>query len=181
MMLVNHNKIHSKRRLRGTSIAELPLAMWVIFIGIGMPLLSLTLITVRYGMFVEAARQAADVACSTQTYGAGSGAVYSAYNTASSIAAVFPGVNMYDCKCWIIVTPLYGSGPAQVIGPNTPLTTPADPSQNLYQIRVDLKGYIQPILAMPLPEFINIPGLSIPIDAQVSSTRVFENPPGLSS
>jgi hypothetical protein len=192
MMLVqtNKNKIRAKGRLIGTSIAELPVALWVIFIGIGMPLLSLALITVRFGLFVEAAREAADVASQAQNYtGTGqtgqTSAVTLAQDTAVRVASSFSGITLSpdNVNCWIVITPLSAissnSSSSTVVGPNTSLTSPPDPTKNLYQLRVDISGQIQPMLAMPIEGFLNIPGLSSPMPAKVSMTRVIENPPGL--
>ncbi len=105
MVLVrtNNNKIRSKRRSVGTFIAELPLILWVIFIGIGRPLLSLVLTTVCYGMFVQAAKQAADVACSI-----GEGTIRKAQQTAVAVASVFPGVTVSpdNVQCFIVARTL---------------------------------------------------------------------------
>ncbi len=186
MILVHNYKTNIqpyKARLRGTTMAELPLVLWVVFVGIGMPLLSLTLITARYALFVEAAREAADAACSCQIFmpAAGSSAmdaVSLAQTTAQTVAATFPGISLNNVTCSIVVTPLAG-GTSTVGAANTALISAPDPSQNLYQLQVNLAGQIQPMLNVPTPEFVNIPGLSAPVAANISMTRVFQNPVGL--
>jgi hypothetical protein len=178
-------------RMHGTSLAELPVGLWVIFVGIGMPLLCLTLTTVRFGLFLEAARQAADVAAQAQTYvnsvapdgTSNLGSVVLAQNQAVTVASSFSGlsINPDDVKCWIVITPIAttGSSSSAAFGPNTPLSTPPDPTQNLYQLRVDISGQIQPIVSMAMDGLISIPGLNAPMTVSASMTRVFENPPGL--
>jgi len=103
LVRTNNNKIRSKRRSVGTSIAEFPLILWVIFIGMGMSLLSLVLTTVRYGMFVEAAKQAANVACSI-----GEGAIRKARQTAVALDSVFTGVTVSPdtVQCLIVARTL---------------------------------------------------------------------------
>jgi len=182
----------------GTTIAELPAGLWIIFMGICMPLLCLILTTVRFGLFWEAAREAADAACQAQSYLATSpssspgampqsSSIALAQNTAVNVAALFPGVtiNPDDVQCFIIVTPLANTGSpnlsqaSTVIGPNTALTTPVDTSQNLYQERVDVSGQLAPMLSVPIVLFGAIPGLNQPLPVKISMVRVFENPQGV--
>jgi len=182
-----NKKIRPIRKLSGLTIAELPAGLWVIFVGIGMPLLCLVLTTIRFGLFMEAARQAADVAAQAQSYlsNSSTGAITLAQDKALAVAGAFPGlsINPDDVKCWIIVTPLANTGPngnaSTVVGPNTPLNTPADTAENLYQLRVDITGQIQPVVSLNIDYFGGIPGLNRPMTVKTSMTRVFENPPGL--
>ncbi len=187
MVLVNasSNNIRLKRNSIGTTIAELPMVLWLIFMGIGMPLLSLSLITARYALFIESAREAADAACSCQSFSAISGSsstnsITLAQNTAVAVASTFPGIAVSpdNVTCAIVSTPLAG-GNSTVGAANTSLAIPPDPSQNLYQIQVTVTGQIQPMLAMPLPGFLNIPGLSAPMVATTTMQRVYQNPSGL--
>ena len=78
-----------------------------------------------------------------------------------------------------MVTPLAGNGASTIIGPNAPLNSPADPTVNLYQLRVDVAGQIQPVISLSSDIFGNIPGLTGPIPVKMSMMRVFENPQGL--
>lgn len=173
-----------KKDLVGTTIAELPVSLWIIFIGIAMPLLCLVLTTVRYGLFLEAAREAADVASQAQNYvGSGtgqSGAIALAQSQATAVAASFSGLSISpsDVHCWIVITPITTTGSSTLIGPDTALAVPADPTQNLYQIRVTVAGQIQPMVSMFEGAFV-LPGLNAPIYVATEMTRVCENPTGL--
>jgi len=182
--------VQPKANMFGVTITELPAGLWIIFVGICMPLLCLVLTTLRYTLFWEAAREAADAASQAQSYNlSGMGSVSLAQNTAVNVAALFSGVtiNPDDVQCWIIVTPFAnlntpgnsGPPPSTVIGPNTALTTPADTSKNLYQLRVDVSGQLQPMLYLPTSVFGAIPGLNQPFPVKISMVRVFENPQGL--
>ena len=105
-------------RLLGTTIAELPMGLWFIFIGIGMPLLCLILNTIRYGLFLEATREAADVAAQAQFYttptsnapltpsaggstntGLPTAAVTLAQNQAVAVASSFSGLSINPDEC----------------------------------------------------------------------------------
>ncbi len=182
----------------GTTIAEVPLGLWIVFIGIAFPAFMLATMTVRFALFWEATRMAAEAACQCQTYqndstGAGNllptsstlSAVNQATTTAQQVAALFPGVTVGTVKTWIIQTPVSqpqgGQNVAQVYGPNTALGLPADTQQYMYQIRVTLIGQIQPIIPYAGGFMGSVPGATQPIAVQLSEDRVFENPGGLNS
>jgi len=179
-----------KNNIFGTTIAELPAGLWIIFCGILMPLLCLILTTVRFALFWEAAREASDAACQAQTYitgtqsGSPPGATTIAQNTAYNVSTMFSGITIdpdTDVNCYIIITPLASTTSLPPVGPNTGLTTVPDPTVNLYQLRVDVTGQIQPILCLSSQMFGSIPGLTMPFAAKLSMVRVIENPHGLYS
>jgi hypothetical protein len=192
--LIQHtSKIRYKVATRtvGTTLAELPLGLWVIFFGFCLPLLAMAITTVRFGLFWEAAREAADAACQAQYYAdngtsPGQGAVTVATNTASNVAAMFSGVTVNTVNCYIVATPIVNlaNGNASVItGPSTIsnpvcLSSPADLTKNIYQIRVDVIGQIQPIFSVA--GGLAIPGFTQPASVTVSQFRIYENGPGLS-
>ncbi len=199
--LIYKRRITFPRNIFGLTIAELPAGLWIIFVGIGMPLLCLVLTTVRFGLFWEAAREASDAACQAQSYASTkdssgdsqAGAIIMAQNMAVNIASMFPGVNISsdDVNCYIIITPLANmqavgnpannNSAATVVGPNTALTTAPDTTLNLYQIRVDVNGKIQPVLPLNFRIFGAIPGLTTYLPVTISMIRVMENPQGLYS
>lgn len=185
--------LHKKRsplriNKHGLTLTEMPAALWVIFVGFCFPLLCLSLMTIRFGFLWEAAREAADVACQAQYYAdngttSGQGAVTLAQNMAAGCASVCSGITLTGVNCYILVTPTNSPDAAsqQPWGPNVCLSTPADPSQNLYQIQVVVSGQIQPIISIPGGMLGSIPGLNQPYPVQVVMSRVAENPPGLNS
>ncbi len=171
-------------------MAELPVGLWMIFFGFGLPLLLLVSTTLRFGLFWEAAREAADAACQAQYYvdppntTSSLGSVAVANNTANNVAALFPGISINSVNCYIVATSLTfsqnNSGTAQtsvITGPNTCLGSAADLTKNIYQVRVDVVGSIQPLLSIqggpPLP------GLNQPITITTSQLRLYENSQGL--
>src|SRR5271170_3060601 len=95
--------IASKKRClpHGTTIAELPLGLWIIFVGIGFPLFILASLTIRFALFYEAAREAAQSASQAQTYfldavapATALSAVHQANQTATQVQNSFSGFNI---------------------------------------------------------------------------------------
>ena len=172
---------------RGTTIAELPLALWIIFVGIGFPLFILATITLRFALFYQAARESALQASQSQTFFLDPAApstalscVHQAVQTATQVQNSFSGFTINSTNVYIITTPVTtsGAGTPVVTGPNTPLLV-VDTDLNMYQIRVVVAGVVQPLVALPTPFFGNIPGLTQGFPVTVSEERVFENPDGL--
>ena len=165
---------------------ELPAGLSMMFIGIFFPQLCLVLITVRFTLFLEAAREAGDVASSAQTYmdtTVSYGAITQARNKVISVSNMFPGITINPdtgVNCYVVTTPLGSTSAASVVtGPNTALNTAVDPSTNLYQIRIDITGQISPVVNFPSNIFGNVPGLTSPFPVTTSVIRVLENPQGL--
>jgi hypothetical protein len=191
-------RIISRSRF-GTTIAEVPLGLYIVFIGMAFPVFVLAILSIRFAMFWEAAREAAEAACQCQTYqnnadvtsvtaNGASTATLSAVNqallTAQQVASIFPGVTIGSVQTWIVKTPVSQSTSptaAQVYGPGTALGVPADTQQNMYQIRVIVSGQVQPIVKLPGGFLGRVPGATQPIEVTVSEDRVFENPGGLNS
>jgi hypothetical protein len=178
----------SKRRRCGTTIAELPLGLWIVFIGIGFPLFILATLTVRFALFWEAAREAAQAACQAQTFynnppfpATALSAVNAANIAANNVLTTFPGSTLTQpAQVWIVITPISNRGALTptMYGPNMALSS-VNTDLNLYQVRVVLTGKVAPLLTLPIPYFGNIPGLTQAFPTTVAEERVFENPDGL--
>lgn len=170
-------------------MAEAPAAIWIVFVGIGLPLIILASLALRFGLFWEAAKQAAQASCQAQTFqtnpafpvGALS-AVQSAYTTAYSSIGAVGGCSITQVDVYIGSTPmnsltttwLNAGAPNQPISPSQ-----IDTDQNVYSIKVVLVGQVKPLITVNIPWFGNIPGLTQALPASVSEERVFENPSGL--
>lgn len=182
-------------RRNGNTIAEMPLALWFIFLGFGFPLLVLGSLGIRFGLFWEAAREAADHACIAQTFqfvpddGTGlytnaQSAVQAATTQAQSVLSTFPG-----CATLIQPPEIYiGSTQIGTTTTNWLVSTPntkLNPSQlqtdtYVYSIKVILTGQVNPLITLNLPLLGSIPGLTKGFPTTVSEERIFENPNGLS-
>jgi hypothetical protein len=171
-------------------MAEAPAAIWIVFVGIGLPLIILASLALRFGLFWEAAKQAAQVSCQAQTFQANPAfpanalsASNSAYITANNTIQAVGGCSLNQVNVYIGSTPmnsltttwLNAGAPNQPISPSL-----IDTDQNVYSIKVVLVGQVNPLITFNLPYFGNIPGITQPLPASVAEERVFENPMGLS-
>jgi hypothetical protein len=178
------------KRSSGTTIAEVPLGLWIVFVGIAFPIFVLAMMSVRFALFCEASREAAAAACQCQTFltnppPAPSGpsqlsAVNQALSTAQSVANLFPGVTVGSVQTSIVQTQISNQA-STVYAAGTALSSPADTVANMYQIRVTVSGQVQPIITLPGGFLRSVPGATEPIPVTVTEDRVFENPGGLSS
>jgi len=181
----------TRKRCSAQVLAEAPAALWILFVGIGFPLLILATLTLRLGLFWEAVKEAAQVSCQAQTFltpptypTSALSAVQSATTTAQNVLNIFPGCTLTQpVNVYIGATPISG-GSTNWLNAGSPNQTVSagqiDTDQNVYSIRVDLVGQVQPLVTFNCPYFGNIPGLTEPFPASVSEQRIFENPLGLS-
>src|SRR5262249_52886745 len=150
----HHTLLSTKnKRCSGAVMSEAAPAMWILFVGIGFPLLILATITLRVGLFWEAAKQAAQVSCQAQTFYAAPtfpanalSAVQSATTMAQNVLNAFPGCTLTQpVEVYIGSTPMATSTTSWSNTPNTPLNpSQIDPDNNVYSIRVVLVGQVQP-------------------------------------
>lgn len=188
----------TKYRGKGTTIAELPIGLWIIFVGIGLPLVVLVALTFRFALFWEAAREAAQSACGCQTFFSNpifpantQSAINAATAAANTVASTFNGFSLSSTNLYILTTNAGSTTDiVNTFGPySVGSTSPGfviDPDHNVYQVRVVVSGQIQPLLTVPAGILcfnsgngISIPGLTAPIAVSASQERVFENPSGL--
>lgn len=183
----------SKTRLRkkrvGTSIAEAPLALWIIILGMTFPLIILVMTSVKFGFFWNAARDACKQACQAQTFEVASAtgapsAVDTANTVATAAAASFSGITIVPpIQVYIIRTDLVTNADEKLPVPNQRLlggNAPPDPDRYYYAIQVELDGMIDPLLSHPgLMDNLPIPGLTTSFPVRVTSQQPFENIQGL--
>jgi len=185
-----HSSPFINKRSCGTVLAEAPAAIWIVFVGIGFPLIILASLALRFGLFWEAAKQAAQVSCQAQTFQANPAfpasalsAVQSAYVTANNSISAVGGCSLNQVDVYIGSTPMTSLTTTWLNAgsPNQPISANLiDTDQNVYSIKVVLIGQVNPLITVNLPYFGNIPGLTQPLPATVAEERVFENPAGLS-
>jgi hypothetical protein len=136
----------------------------------------------RYTLFANAARVAASAGaqCSTFQTDSNPPAALSAVTTANTIAnqAVndFTYIKLTNITCYIVTTPLSGGASSRQ---TTTLAKPADTNTNAYNFEVVLQGQISPLLPAASNQFLNLPGISVPISTQARSDVFFENTQGL--
>ena len=146
------------------------------------PLLVFGTLGLRYVFLSNAARMAASAGaqCSTFMADANPPKDVSSVNIANTIATQsvkgFPGVKLNQVACYIVVCPIAGgTGTRQT----TPLAKPADTNVNSYNFQVVLTGQLSPLIPNNTNWFVQIPGLSAPVNTSVSAVVFFENSQGL--
>jgi Flp pilus assembly protein TadG len=170
----------SLRNASGQAMLDLPWTLCVLFIFLCFPLLTLGAETIRYGFLLAASRDAAHMAAAARTFQTNSSSSdLSACNVASGQAALtaskFTNVTVNSVTTNIVIIALSNNA---VTRRSTPLSAPADTTNNLYGIEVVVNGTIAPLIAGN-PNFPRIPGLSGPITLSVTSQEISENPQGL--
>ena len=159
---------------------DLPWTLCVLFVFLCFPLLTLGAVTIRYGFLLAASRDAAHMAAAARTFQTNSSTSdLSACNVASGQASLtagkFTGVTVSNVSTNIVTIALSNNS---VSKRTTPLTSPADTTNNIYGIEVSVTGTIAPLIAGN-PNFPRVPGLSGPMTVTISSQEICENPQGL--
>lgn len=171
----------SVRTARGGLVLELGPTLWLLFLMLVFPLLDLGTVAMRYTFLLGASRDAAEVACTAKTFLADFDATHqSAVNSAAARAnaniSAFKGVKLISVQTNIVTTNLTTK---KVTTQSTPLTAPADPSTNMYQIQVIVKAQAEPLIPYVDGLMPKIPGLSTPATFTVVSDEYCENTSGL--
>jgi hypothetical protein len=171
------------RNSSGTSFVEAPVAIWILILGLVMPLIAFATIGLRYTFFLNAAHQAVHAAAQAksfqQDFPPNLSSQTLAQQTALTCTKAFSGVILNSVTTSIVITPAQaGSAPTMQ---SSPLSTPADDTKFLYQIQVQLVGQLSPLIPLPTTVFgFNIPGLTAPYQIQTIAKEVSENTQGLS-
>lgn len=167
--------VSKNRRARGSTMADTPVTLWLLFLGLTFPLMDLASITMRYTFLLAAARDGAFAGSREQTYTLADAALKAKI---AQTAASFTGITVTGVTTNIVTVNLASKAVSR-----TPakLAAPANPSVNLYQIEARVAGTIQPFINMGgvggiLP---NVPGITAPVQTSVTCREYFENPQGL--
>jgi len=174
-------RIDQSRRSLGSTIADLPAVLWVMFVLILYPLLDLAAVAMRYTFMLTTSREAVMSASRAKTfYADASASDQSARNWANSTAAAtaskFTGVKINSVTTNLLVTNLATNTVQRY---STPLPTPADTSDALYTYEVTVIGTVMPLVAYKGPLWANVPGLTGPMFVSITSEKMCENTQGL--
>jgi hypothetical protein len=171
------------RRGNGTSMAEMPLALWIIVM-LCFTLLIFVTEFMRFGFFWNACREAAAQAAKSQTFftdtvATGPSACTVANQWGSLATNCWSGLTLTATNVYIVQTNV--NTQTTTTYPNrTKLTAAADTTQNIYCIQVELQGQIAPLVPFPMQSFVgNVPGLTGPFPVDVKSQYTAEVPQGL--
>lgn len=162
-------------------MAELPLAIWVLFIAITMPLIDLATISLRSTFLVAAAHEAAHAASRAKSFrtpvdGNSPSAENMAASTVAESAGKFSEVSVSSVVTSIVITNI---ATETTESQTTPLTQPADTNNNTYTIRVVVTGRVNPLFTFNNSLFGHIPGLTGPITLSSAAEVLCEYPQGL--
>ena len=171
----------NNRKSDGSSFIEMPFAIWLLLLGIVMPLICFATLGIRYNFFLNAARTAAHVAAHAKSFQQDFPPDLSsqtiASNTATTCCKAFNGVQLDAITTAIVITPVTGGAP---LVQTTKLANAADEENFLYQIQVTLNGQLSPLINLPGGVFgFSIPGLTEPYPITTIAKEVSENTQGL--
>lgn len=166
----------NKRNRKGSTIADTPITLWLLFLGLTLPLMDLASITMRYTFLLAAARDGAFAASREQTYTLADAAAKARIN---ATATTFTGITVTGITTNVVATNL--ASKAVILRQPNKLASPANPNTNLYQIESVVNGTIQPFINMGGSAAVlpNIPGVTAPVQTTVACREYFENPQGL--
>jgi Flp pilus assembly protein TadG len=169
------NKMRSTRNRQGSTMADTPIALWLLFLGLMFPLMDLASITMRYTFLLAAARDGAFAGSREQTFTLADAALKAKIN---QTAASFTGITVNNITTNVVTTNISSKA---VTRQPTKLAAPANPTTNLYQIEAQVQGTIEPFINMGGITSIvpNVPGVTAPVTTSVTCREYFENPQGL--
>lgn len=175
------SQIDRRRTGTGTTIAEMPVALWLIIV-MCFPMLVLATSSIRFAFFWNAAREAATQASKCPTFQNDTSVGISAINTADLWAtratSGFPGITVTPPVNVYIVQTNVVSGITSRGTSRQRLASAADTDNNIFDIQVEISGQIEPLLRVQLGG-LSIPGLTDPFPVVVRSQSSVENPQGL--
>ncbi len=173
-----------KMRLHsGSSLIELPVTMWVLFIMFFVPLVDLATICLRTAYFYSAVHAASLDACRanslTQEVDHQRPAVTLAKESLTRRVMLFRGLELKQIKLFLVrIDTATREQQVYPLG-STPPVLAADSASSIYQLQIVASASISPLLPMKSTAFVNIPGITAAIPFSVSDQQYIENPQGL--
>jgi hypothetical protein len=169
------------REQAGALVAELPIAMWVLFLGLAIPLADLATIGLRSTFVVAAAHDAAHAAARCKSFQTDvdtshPSAQTTAQSVASNVLTSFKFSSNYTVTTQIVVTNI---STGKVTRQTTPLLAPADTNSAVYDIEVVVSAQVDPLVTYSSSMFGKVPGLSAPMTMSCGSREFAEFPQGL--
>jgi hypothetical protein len=161
------------RRSSGYSFAETGVGLWLLFVGIGFPLIILASITYRYVMFYFDCRNSCLRAAKAPTFTQAQATALSIFSQDQQAWNGVTGTETIN----ILIKPLAGGAPTIS---TTPLTK-IDADNNIYFIQAVCNGQINPLVQFGSWMGLSIPGLTGPYPVNVVVEFYAENPDGLTN
>jgi hypothetical protein len=162
------------RSNNGNLLAEMPAGLYLLFIGIGLPMLVMASMFTRSFLLYQATIDSCKKASRAASFTEAKAKATAVFN---ENAAAWSGVSGTPDFA-VLVKPL-GAGASQV--KTSPL--PHDSikvSENVYLARVVVQGQVEPLVRIgDTWQGMSIPGLTSPYPLEVNYVSYFENPSGL--
>jgi len=173
----NHRKETLRQRsANGTAMAELPLVIWIIFIGFLFPLLIIASIGYRGTLLYLAADTCTRKAAKSPSY---STAVANSSYVLNTYLAPFSGITPSAPAVSVLVQPLAGG--AMTVYPGKLAPNTVDTSKNLYFVATKVDANLSPLIQFSGDWMgLVIPGLTGPYHLTINTQCYAENPTGLS-
>ena len=167
--------ISLKRRRRGSLIAELPVALYLLIFGFAIPAIGMAALGARVAMLFVVSRNACNTACKASGYTVGANAAAAAQSRGCVAFPYIAGTGSLQ----IIAYPVTGLGTATVYPPG-PITQAQIQTNNFtYYVRWTVPGTIFPLITDSGWLGGAVPGLTGPITMNVVCEDYVENPNGL--
>lgn len=165
------------RRNSGTSMAELPVVLWILFVGLLFPLLIYSSIGYRGSILYFAADSASKKAAKSATY---TDASTRAGAVLSTILGPFSGIAVSaPPTISVMAKPIAGGAPT--IYPGKVAAGAIDTTKYLYFVMSKVDADLSPLVQFGGGWMgMNIPGLTGPFHLTINTQAYAENPTGLS-
>lgn len=166
-----------KRNYKGYSMAEMPAALWLLFVGFLIPLVVFVSLGYRATILYFASDSAARKAAKAPTYTDASSRVTTALSTN---LANFAGISAAAPSISVLAKPLSGGAPVVTKGKLS--AGSVDTSKNLYFVITTVDADLDPLVAVkPTWMSLSVPGLTGPYHLQLNLESYSENPNGLTN
>lgn len=170
----------SRSRTRGSMMAEVSMALYIMLFFFAIPLMNLATIALRASFLYIACHVATIEAARATTFETNPVGSYSSKNLASmhapKTASQFTGVTVESVVTSILITDLTTMTQTRR---SSKLSSPAEVGVKAYQIEVRVNGKVDPIIAFNFEKFLSVPGLTAPIALTFADRQMCENPQGL--
>ena len=170
-----------RRTERGTMMAELPLAIWMLFVVLLIPMIDMATVAMRTTFLISAVHDAAHAAARSKSFlvpvdGSDPSAQQNAQSQITQDLQSFGGVKVTSTTVNIVTTNISSDSTSRQ---STPLAAPADISVNTYSIEVQVSAQVSPFITYNSMFFGSIPCLSAPVTVQCAAQEFSEYPQGL--
>lgn len=168
------------RSQRASSLLEVPVSLWMVFVVFFIPMFSLASITLQTTLLNISLQDAVQAASKSRTFTQDSDEGPSASNVAKEVfqahKQLFPSLATANIELDILQTQINGNTTSRF---PTAMQTPANTDQFVYQVEGLASASIEPLLKLNDSLFGNIPGLTAPINVSFRARQMFENAQGL--